>query len=100
MFFADERVVPLDHADSNYAAVNDYLFSKVPIPDENIHKIDESLLGDPEELAGEYEKQLIGSFVDGSNAIAFPRFDLILLGIGFVLYLPPSLSTSSLFPPR
>ena len=81
VFFADERVVPLDHPDSNYAAVNEHLFSKVPIPKKNIHVIDMSLLDDPEAVADEYEKQMIATFV-GSNAIAFPRFDLILLGIG------------------
>jgi 6-phosphogluconolactonase len=81
IFFADERVVPLEHEDSNFKANNDALFSKVPIPRENIHTIDTSLLDKPEDLADEYEKQMIATFV-GSNAIAFPRFDLILLGIG------------------
>ena len=82
VFFADERVVPLDHADSNYAAVKEHLFSKVPIPAENIHTINEDLLDDPEAVADDYEKQMIATFV-GSNAIAFPRFDLVLLGIGY-----------------
>lgn len=53
----------------------------MPIPREHIHTIDTSLLDNPEELADEYEKQMIATFV-GSNAIAFPRFDLVLLGIG------------------
>lgn len=81
VFFADERVVPLEDDDSNFKANNDALFSKVPIPREHIHTIDTSLLDNPEELADEYEKQMIATFV-GSNAIAFPRFDLVLLGIG------------------
>lgn len=81
VFFADERVVPLDHEDSNYAAVNQHLFSKVPIPAENIHTIDVSLLDDPEACADEYEKQLVAAFV-GKDSVAFPRFDLCLLGIG------------------
>lgn len=88
VFFADERVVPLDDPESNYGSVNEHLFSKVPIPKENIHVIDVSLLSDPEAVADEYEKQMIATFVEGSNSIAFPRFDLILLGIGSVL--PPS----------
>ncbi|KAK4704804.1 6-phosphogluconolactonase, partial [Phenoliferia sp. Uapishka_3] len=91
VFFADERVVPLDHPDSNYASVNEHLFSKVPIPKKNIHVIDVSLLDNPEAVADEYEKQMIATFV-GSNAIAFPRFDLILLGVG------PDGHTCSLFP--
>ncbi|RHY38738.1 hypothetical protein DYB30_012805, partial [Aphanomyces astaci] len=30
VFFADERVVPLDHADSNYLACHDALFQHLP----------------------------------------------------------------------
>merc|ERR1711939_367920 len=37
VFFANERLVPLDHDDSNFKLNNDVLFSKVPIPRENIH---------------------------------------------------------------
>lgn len=91
VFFADERVVPLDHPDSNYAAVNEHLFSKVPIPKANIHVIDVTLLNDPEACADEYEKQLVAAFV-GKDSVAFPRFDLCLLGIG------PDGHTCSLFP--
>lgn len=83
IFFADERVVPLDHEDSNFRANDEHLFSQVPIPRENIHVIDTSQLDNPEEVADEYEKQMIAAFV-GTQAIAFPRFDLILLGIGCV----------------
>ncbi|KAI8454798.1 hypothetical protein BY996DRAFT_6413611 [Phakopsora pachyrhizi] len=31
VFFADERVVPLEHADSNFASAMDYFLSKAPI---------------------------------------------------------------------
>ncbi|KAK4050782.1 suppressor of los1-1 [Microbotryomycetes sp. JL201] len=91
VFFADERVVPLDHADSNFLANDDNLFSHVPIPRQNIHVIDTTKLDDPEAVADDYEKQMIATFV-GQNAIAFPRFDLILLGVG------PDGHTCSLFP--
>ncbi|GAA5885580.1 hypothetical protein JCM16303_001468 [Sporobolomyces ruberrimus] len=91
IFFADERVVPLDHEDSNFALNDEHLFSKVPIPRQNIHVIDTTKLDDPEAVADDYEKQLVASFV-GSSSIAFPRFDLILLGIG------PDGHTCSLFP--
>ncbi|KAK4047866.1 suppressor of los1-1 [Microbotryomycetes sp. JL221] len=91
VFFADERVVPLDHADSNFLANDDNLFSHVPIPRQNIHVIDTTKLDDPEAVADDYEKQMIQTFV-GQNAIAFPRFDLILLGVG------PDGHTCSLFP--
>ncbi|EGG01450.1 uncharacterized protein MELLADRAFT_50106 [Melampsora larici-populina 98AG31] len=91
VFFADERAVPLDHEESNYRLVNEGLFSKVPIPSENIHPISADLIHDPEELSHDYEKQLMNEFA-GKNAVAFPRFDLILLGTG------PDGHTCSLFP--
>lgn len=75
--------MPLDHEDSNFLANDEQLFSKVPIPRQNIHVIDTSKLDDPEAVADDYEKQMVASFV-GQNAIAFPRFDLILLGVGYV----------------
>ena len=92
IFFADERVVALDHEDSNFRANDEALFSLVPIPRENIHVIDTSDLSDPDHVADEYEKQMIACFVEGSNSIAFPRFDLILLGVGCVPSLPSSSS--------
>ncbi|KAH9470405.1 hypothetical protein MJO28_003730 [Puccinia striiformis f. sp. tritici] len=35
VFFVDERVVPLDHQDSNYRIVHEGLSSQVPIPEED-----------------------------------------------------------------
>ena len=69
---------------------DEHLFSKVPIPRQNIHVIDTTKLDDPEAVADDYEKQLVAAFV-GSSSIAFPRFDLILLGIGYAhsSFLPP-----------
>jgi 6-phosphogluconolactonase len=91
VFYADERVVPLDHADSNHKLALDTLFSKVAIPRDNIHPIDESQLDDLEELSDAYEKELIKEFAQKDSA-RFPVFDLILLGIG------PDGHTASLFP--
>jgi len=83
--------VPLDHPDSNHKLALDTLFSKVPIPRDNIHSIDESQLDDLEELSDAYEKELIKEFAQKDSA-RFPVFDLILLGIG------PDGHTASLFP--
>jgi 6-phosphogluconolactonase len=81
IFFADERAVPLDHPESNYNTNSQSFLSHVPIPPEQIHTIDPSLLDDLDNLADEYEKQLINTFA-ASNAARYPVFDLILLGMG------------------
>jgi 6-phosphogluconolactonase len=91
VYYADERVVPLDHPDSNHKLCTDELFSKVSIYQENIHTIDVSLLDDLEELADSYEQELIREFAS-KDAARFPVFDLILLGMG------PDGHTASLFP--
>ncbi|RDB28662.1 putative 6-phosphogluconolactonase [Hypsizygus marmoreus] len=91
VFYVDERVVPLDHPDSNHFACYSHLFSKVPIPPENIHSIDPTLLNDLEELCDSYEKELIRAFAQKDSA-RFPIFDLIVLGMG------PDGHTGSLFP--
>jgi len=91
VYYADERVVPLDHPDSNHKLCQTEFYSKTGIPSSNIHPIDTSLLDDLEELADSYEQQLITQFAAKDSA-RFPIFDLILLGMG------PDGHTASLFP--
>jgi len=85
-FFSDERHVPPDHPDSNFRMVNEALFSRVPLPPQNVHRI---LAENPnaEEAAEAYEADLRKSFGE-----AIPGFDLVLLGLG------EDGHTASLFP--
>lgn len=86
IFFGDERTVPPDDPASNYGMVVTTLISRVPIPNSSVHPI--SGAGDPHENANRYEWEL-KSYFAGS---AWPRFDLVLLGMG------EDGHTASLFP--
>ncbi|XP_060212198.1 probable 6-phosphogluconolactonase 4, chloroplastic [Lycium barbarum] len=96
IFWVDERVVPLDHDDSNYKLAWDGFLSKVPIPSSNTYAINDK--ESPEGAAIDYEarlKQLVESKVlPLSAATGFPKFDLMLLGMG------PDGHVASLFPSR
>ena len=81
IFFCDERAVPLDSEDSNYHSNYVSFLQHVPIPPKQIHTINPAHLDDLEELADDYEKQLVNHFA-ASNAARYPTFDLMLLGMG------------------
>ncbi|MFY9743288.1 MAG: 6-phosphogluconolactonase [Candidatus Sulfotelmatobacter sp.] len=88
-FFGDERHVPPDDLESNFRMANESLLSKVPIPAGNIFRVP-SENPDASAAAEAYEKSLRSFF--GLQPGEFPRFDLILLGMG------PDGHTASLFP--
>ena len=86
IYFGDERHVRPDHPDSNYRMAYEAMLKSIPIPPENIFPIpthDEIAL-----CAEKYELLLHINF-PGST---FPRFDLVMLGIG------PDGHMASLFP--
>jgi 6-phosphogluconolactonase len=88
IFFGDERSVPPDHPESNFRMANEALLSKISIPAENVHRVRTEL--GPEAAAEDYERQLRLEFSLTGDAL--PRFDLILLGLGYDGH------TASLFP--
>jgi 6-phosphogluconolactonase len=91
-FWGDERHVPPDHADSNYRMVHEAMLSRVPVRPENVHRIRAENV-DARKAAAEYEQELRDYFFPRDMTLdEFPRFDLVLLGMG------PDGHTASLFP--
>lgn len=88
VFFGDERHVPPDDADSNFRMARETLLSKVPIPEQNVHRIRAEL--DAAEAARQYDDELRKFFHLVDND--WPGFDLVLLGLG------DDGHTASLFP--
>lgn len=87
VFWGDERCVPPDNRGSNYRQAMDILLSHVPIPDENFQRIKGEL--EPAEASKDYAR-ILKNFA--SPPFDWPRFDLILLGMG------EDGHTASLFP--
>ncbi len=78
-FFADERYVPADNAASNYHLAYEHLFSKLPVPAENIYRIPTEL-NDPHSVAEMYQQTLRQVFNSEQNEL--PLFDVVYLGLG------------------
>jgi 6-phosphogluconolactonase len=88
-FWGDERHVPPDDPDSNYRMANESLLAKIPVAAANVFRIPAEN-PDAAAAAQAYEQTLQSFFQLQPGE--FPRFDLILLGIG------PDGHTASLFP--
>lgn len=86
LFWGDERYVPADDPASNYRLVREALLDHVPLPPANIHPLD-TTQAPVEIVAASYETTLREFFIGD-----WPRFDLVLLGLG------DDGHTASLFP--
>jgi 6-phosphogluconolactonase len=79
VFFGDERHVGPGHPDSNFQMATDAMLSKVPLNSEQIHRI-KGEYPDTAQAAAEYELEIRRIFKLQPGA--FPRFDVLLLGMG------------------
>ena len=84
LFWGDERFLPPNHPDSNFALAFKSLISKVDLPPTNINRIlTESR--SVQAAAEAYEKTLRHFFrppAGSEEDMSFPSFDLVLLGLG------------------
>ncbi len=85
LFWGDERHVPPDDAASNYRMVKNVLIDRVPIPEENVHRVPAEM--EIRMAAFSYEETLRDYF-EGE----WPVFDFLFLGMGADGH------TASLFP--
>lgn len=79
VFWGDERAVPPDSPDSNYRMAREALLSRVLIPEDQVHRIPAER-PDPGAAADAYEREIREAFHLSPGE--WPRFDLVLLGLG------------------
>jgi 6-phosphogluconolactonase len=88
-FWGDERHVPPTDPESNYRMAEETMLSKIPVTAGNVFRI--AAENSDAAAAAEAYEQTLGKFF-ALEPGHFPRFDLILLGMG------PDGHTASLFP--
>jgi 6-phosphogluconolactonase len=91
LFFGDERHVPPTHIDSNYLMVSGTLLASGLVPAAHVHRV-RAEMPDANAAAVDYDVELHTFFTHEMRLNGFPRFDVILLGMG------PDGHTASLFP--
>jgi 6-phosphogluconolactonase len=90
MFWGDERFVPPDSAESNFNMTRQALLDHVPVPKAQIHPMPTT--GRPADAAKAYESTLQQYYGREALDMAYPLFDVTLLGLG------ENGHTASLFP--
>jgi 6-phosphogluconolactonase len=88
LFLSDERMVPLDHTDSNYGSARRTLWDRVPEPKPRLHAVNTAETA--ASAAHQYETLIRRTLSEKAGTI--PVFDLVLLGLGTDGH------TASLFP--
>lgn len=88
LFWGDERCVGPAMPESNFRMANESLLRNIPIPPQNVHRIRGEIK--PQDAARESETDIRRFF--GLKEGEFPRFTLVLLGLG------EDGHTASLFP--
>jgi 6-phosphogluconolactonase len=80
IFWSDERCVPQDDPESNYGQARELWLQHVPLPPHQVHRIKGEL--GATDAAQAYVAEL-GAFAQATlTEAAWPRFDLVLLGLG------------------
>jgi 6-phosphogluconolactonase len=77
LFWGDERLVPPDHSESNFRQSYDLLLRHVGVKPENIYRVRGEL-----ERSEAVEDYRIKLRENASEGLEWPRFDLVLLGMG------------------
>jgi 6-phosphogluconolactonase len=76
-WWGDERCVPPTDENSNFKLANDFLFSQVQVPSENLHRIKGE--NDPEAETARYAAEIEENLNYRGDA---PVFDMVILGLG------------------
>jgi 6-phosphogluconolactonase len=77
-FWADERCVPPDHAESNHRLAKEHLLDPLGVPSNRIHRLAGEL--DPDQAAQQAEGEL--RRLAGAEHLGQPVLDLVFLGMG------------------
>ncbi|MGI8438663.1 MAG: 6-phosphogluconolactonase [Thermoleophilaceae bacterium] len=78
LWFGDERAVPHEHPDSNYALVAETLLAAASIPPERVHRMEGER--EPDVAAARYAQELERGLPADEDG--FPVLDVALLGVG------------------